>query len=222
MNSTVWVEHEEEDRLILGGQTSSFRFFLNSILAEYLGWSIAMSEISAFENIFTRNTNYLIEIRWHTSFVITKNKVAIESSCVDPLTDTIIVSKELQQTLLKSQMRLKEHGIVAHPYVCIGAPYYKKRIRTALGKLAQQDGYPIWPPMEQASFMMGICIFRQSSEDVRTNVQEGKFGTWQETGLHTFRIGYWGVWRLDMENQLELWLSIMDWKSNSFRSSKNC
>ncbi|MEA4859433.1 MAG: hypothetical protein VB127_03040 [Sphaerochaeta sp.] len=115
-----------------------------------------------------------------------KNKVAIESSCVDPLRDTIILSEELQQETARIAdeiVRARDRG--ASVMCAFGAHTIKNGIGQLLGRLAQQ-GWISHLATNGAGVIHDweFAYLGQSSEDVRTNVQEGKFGTWHETGYY--------------------------------------
>ena len=146
-----------------------------------------MSEISAFRK-YLHSKHKLFDRNQMTYYPLSsrKNKVAIESSCVDPLTDTINVSKELQQTTAQIADEIERARNRGSSVMCaFGAHTIKNGIGQLLGKLAQQ-GWISHLATNGAGVIHDweFAYFGQSSEDVRTNVQEGKFGTWQETGLY--------------------------------------
>ncbi|MEA4864120.1 MAG: hypothetical protein VB088_01835 [Sphaerochaeta sp.] len=115
-----------------------------------------------------------------------KNKVVIESSCVDPIIDTINLSEELQHAtaqIADEIARARNRG--ASVMCAFGAHTIKNGLGQLLGKLAQQ-GWISHLATNGAGVIHDweFAYLGQSSEDVRTNVQEGKFGTWHETGYY--------------------------------------
>lgn len=115
-----------------------------------------------------------------------KNKVDIKSSYIDPITDTIILSEELQQEtahIAEEIIRARNRG---SSVICaFGAHTIKNGLGQLLGKLAQQ-GWISHLATNGAGVIHDweFAYLGQSSEDVRENVQKGKFGTWQETGYY--------------------------------------
>jgi hypothetical protein len=115
-----------------------------------------------------------------------KNKVVIESSCVDPATDSVAISEQLQQkTALIADEIVQARNRGAAVMCAFGAHTIKNGMGRLLGNLVQK-GWLTHLATNGAGVIHDweFSYLGQSSEDVRANVQEGKFGTWEETGLY--------------------------------------
>lgn len=141
--------------------------------------SVQRTDISSNE-LFDRKrmTYYSLQSR--------KNKVSIEKACVNPVTDDVPISSTLQgrtSQIADQMVRARERGAAV---ICaFGAHTIKNGMGRLLGDLAG-NGWITHLATNGAGVIHDweFAYLGQSSEDVRVNVQEGKFGTWEETGLY--------------------------------------
>jgi hypothetical protein len=115
-----------------------------------------------------------------------KNKVAIEKDFVDPRDDSIAVPAALQnlaERIAPEMLAARSAG--RSVILAFGAHTIKNGLGALLGEFVRRN----WVS-HLATNGAGVihdwefAYQGQSSEDVRENVREGKFGTWEETGLY--------------------------------------
>ncbi len=114
-----------------------------------------------------------------------KNKVDITRSCVDPVNDPVFLSESLQKStsdIAEQILRSRDKG--ASVICAFGAHAIKNGLGRLLGSMVKR-GWVTHLATNGAAVIHDweFSYIGQSSEDVRTNIQEGKFGTWEETGF---------------------------------------
>jgi hypothetical protein len=115
-----------------------------------------------------------------------KNFVNIEERRVDPDHTDIVIDEALAlraDTIASEILLARERG--ASVILAFGAHTIKNGLGWLLGEMASQ-GWITHLATNGAGIIHDWEFSYQgaSSEDVRTNVAEGKFGTWEETGLY--------------------------------------
>lgn len=114
-----------------------------------------------------------------------KNKVSIEESCVG--TDELLdIPRSLSERIgMIAEEIIRARALGASVICAFGAHTIKNGLGRVLGAFAEQGWFT-----HLATNGAGVihdwefAYQGKSSEDVRENVQEGRFGTWQETGLY--------------------------------------
>ena len=114
-----------------------------------------------------------------------KNKVTITESAVDPLTDEVVIPPEIAAKTARIaeeilDARRRKRSVI----VVFGAHAIKNGLGRLLAGFARR-GWATHLATNGAGVIHDWEFAYQgaSSEDVRANVQEGHFGTWEETGL---------------------------------------
>ena len=113
------------------------------------------------------------------------SKVSIETAAIDPDEPVEIPEQGLQErirTVAQSILRAKERG---SSVVCaFGAHTIKNGLGLVLGRMIEH-GWVTHLATNGAGVIHDweFSFLGKSSEDVRKNVLEGKFGTWEETGF---------------------------------------
>lgn len=114
-----------------------------------------------------------------------KNKVTITESAVDPLTDEVSIPPEIAAKTARIaeeilDARRRKRSVI----VVFGAHAIKNGLGRLLAGFARR-GWATHLATNGAGVIHDWEFAYQgaSSEDVRANVQEGHFGTWEETGL---------------------------------------
>lgn len=114
-----------------------------------------------------------------------KNKVRIERDCVKEDEWETHLSPEAEKEIPRVAAELKAAKERGSSRMCVfGAHAIKNGLGPLLGKFVQEGWFT-----HLATNGAGIIhdwefsFLGESSEDVRANVQEGHFGTWEETGL---------------------------------------
>lgn len=115
-----------------------------------------------------------------------KNKVVIAESCIDPETDTTVISRAVSEraaTIAPEILRAREQK--KSIMIVFGAHLIKNGLGKLLGEFAR-NGWVTHLATNGAGVIHDweFAYQGQSSENVRENVQHGRFGTWQETGLN--------------------------------------
>jgi hypothetical protein len=125
-----------------------------------------------------------------------KNKVDVSEVCVDPEKDDVAISGELAErteTIAREMLEARRRG--SSVILAFGAHAIKNGLGRLLGDLARR-GWVTHLATNGAGIIHDWEFAYQgaSSEDVRANVREGRFGTWEETGLNInlgLAVGAW-------------------------------
>lgn len=114
------------------------------------------------------------------------SKVEIEKAFVDPRNCEISLSSEEEEFISQLSSQLRRAKAEGAARMCVfGAHTIKNGLGRLLGAFAEKGWFT-----HLATNGAGVihdwefAFHGRSSEDVRANVSEGKFGTWQETGLY--------------------------------------
>jgi len=113
-----------------------------------------------------------------------KNKVYVQQAIVTP-SDSVEFSKNLDTALNKIAQQIVQAKKTGASIICAyGAHSIKNGLGLLLGKFLEK-GWFTHVATNGAGIIHDWELAYQgmTSEDVRKNVQEGKFGTWAETGL---------------------------------------
>jgi len=115
-----------------------------------------------------------------------KNKVRITGSCVDPNADPGPISDALRERV---NLIAREIVMAKNTGKAVIIAFGAHAIKNGLGRLLAEYARNGWVT-HLATNGAGVihdwefAFQGQSSEDVRANVQIGRFGTWEETGLY--------------------------------------
>lgn len=115
-----------------------------------------------------------------------ENKVAIRETSIEPHTYTGTITAELQQKAsLIAQQILEANRMQASVICAFGAHTIKNGAGKLLGMMAKK-GWISHLATNGAGVIHDweFAFQGSSSEDVRSNVAKGMFGTWEETGLY--------------------------------------
>lgn len=115
-----------------------------------------------------------------------KNKVSIKDACVDPYDQSIVIDSSLQErTDLIAKQILDARNVGASVMCAFGAHTIKNGMGRLLGMMVEKGWLTHLATNGAAVIHDWEFAFQGfSSEDVKANVIEGKFGTWEETGLY--------------------------------------
>ncbi|NCC63430.1 MAG: hypothetical protein EOM15_02085, partial [Spirochaetia bacterium] len=115
-----------------------------------------------------------------------RNKVSIEEACVDPHDQAIAIDRNMQEkTDLIAKQIIDARNVGASVMCAFGAHAIKNGMGRLLGMMVEK-GWLTHLATNGAGVIHDWEFAFQgfSSEDVKANVIEGKFGTWEETGLY--------------------------------------
>lgn len=114
------------------------------------------------------------------------NKVRIEKDHINPSTYTPALSKEARSRIKSIAEEFKVSKLSGSSRICaFGAHTIKNGLGPTLARLVQ-EGWLTHLATNGAGVIHDweFAFLGSSSEDVSKNVKEGKFGTWEETGLY--------------------------------------
>jgi hypothetical protein len=125
------------------------------------------------------------------------NKVELPGGCVDPASDPVPISPELgERTAGIAREMIGARGKGRSVILAFGAHAIKNGLGRTLGELARR-GWVSHLATNGAGVIHDweLAFQGATSEDVRANVREGRFGTWEETGLYINLALAVGAWR---------------------------
>ncbi len=126
-----------------------------------------------------------------------RNKVSFPRDAVLPGTPARELSPQAGSTLVETVERIRAARAEGRPVMCsFGAHTIKNGLGPVLIKLIE-DGWITHLATNGAGIIHDWEIAYQglTSEDVRTNVARGEFGTWEETGRYLNLALLVGAWR---------------------------
>ncbi|MDR2484369.1 MAG: hypothetical protein LBD55_03120, partial [Treponema sp.] len=114
------------------------------------------------------------------------SKVTIASTCISPETWDHPIPEELRyktEGIADAIIRARERG--ASVICAFGAHAIKNGLGRLLGEMLARGWFTHLASNGAAVIHdWEFAFLGKSSEDVRANVAEGRFGTWEETGLY--------------------------------------